>query len=132
LCKACNLRQVQEYGNCAYCRGPLTKQDFIHLPRENRLNLPKEDLKDATFPSTKMLALKEHIAAMLPEDKAVVFSQFLGMLDLLERDLISSSIGYVVTPSLSREWRAVTPTSNAPNLWTASKPIRTSVCFWCP
>lgn len=30
-----------------------------------------------------MIALMEHIKKMKPDDKAVVFSQFLGMLDLL-------------------------------------------------
>jgi SNF2 family DNA or RNA helicase len=81
---------------CSFCRGPLAKSDCIPLPRENRLNLPKEENGQPGFPSTKMLALKEHIESMAPEDKAVVFSQFLGMLDLLEKELQTSSIGYVV------------------------------------
>ena len=34
-----------------------------------------------------MIALMEHLIKMDKNDKAVVFSQFLGMLDLLEHDL---------------------------------------------
>jgi SNF2 family DNA or RNA helicase len=31
-----------------------------------------------------MIALNEHILQLKPDDKVVIFSQFLGMLDLLE------------------------------------------------
>lgn len=31
-----------------------------------------------------MIALNEHILKLKPDDKVVIFSQFLGMLDLLE------------------------------------------------
>jgi SNF2 family DNA or RNA helicase len=47
-------------------------------------------------PSTKMLALMEHVKQMKADDKAVVFSQFLGMLDLLEHDLKKHKIRFVV------------------------------------
>lgn len=35
------------------------------------------------FRSTKMIALSEHLEKLQDDDKVVVFSQFLGMLDLL-------------------------------------------------
>ena len=38
----------------------------------------------------------EHLIKMDKNDKAVVFSQFLGMLDLLEHDLKKNKIKFVV------------------------------------
>ncbi len=38
----------------------------------------------------------EHLKNMKEDDKAVVFSQFLGMLDLLEHDLKKNKIKFVV------------------------------------
>ena len=43
-----------------------------------------------------MIALMEHLLKMDKNDKAVVFSQFLGMLDLLEHDLKKNKIKFVV------------------------------------
>ena len=41
FCKACNIRQIEEKGSCSFCRMSLGKEDWIYLPRENRLNINK-------------------------------------------------------------------------------------------
>ena len=43
-----------------------------------------------------MLALLDHVKEMKKGDKGVVFSQFLGMLDLLEGMLKKENISFVV------------------------------------
>ena len=48
------------------------------------------------FLSTKMIALNEHLSKLESDDKVVIFSQFLGMLDLLEGEMNKNSIKYVV------------------------------------
>jgi SNF2 family DNA or RNA helicase len=43
-----------------------------------------------------MIALGEHLDKLLPTDKVVIFSQFLGMLDLLEDQFSRKKLKYVV------------------------------------
>lgn len=43
-----------------------------------------------------MIALNEHLSKLESDDKVVIFSQFLGMLDLLEGEMKKNSIKYVV------------------------------------
>jgi SNF2 family DNA or RNA helicase len=43
-----------------------------------------------------MIALMEHLKKMKEDEKAVVFSQFLGMMDLLEHDFTKHKIRFVV------------------------------------
>lgn len=50
---------------------------------------------DSFFPSTKLIALTEHLRRLKPGDKAVVFSQFLGMLDLIEHQLRQEKVSFV-------------------------------------
>ena len=65
---------------------------MLPLPRENRFNC---SLDGGYFPSRKLLALGEHLRRLGSTDKAVVFSQFLGMLDLIEHQLKEEGISYV-------------------------------------
>ena len=53
----------------------------MHLPHDNRLRM---DFKSQFERSTKMQALFDLISGFEKEDKVVVFSQFLGMIDLIE------------------------------------------------
>ena len=62
------------------------------MPRENRLNAKIDEV----FLSTKIIALKEHLSELKPDDKVVVFSQFLGMLDLVEAEFKKNKLKYVV------------------------------------
>jgi ferredoxin len=56
------VRQIEESGSCATCRKRLTKEDYMHLPRENRFDVC---LDSADFTrSTKMVALMEHLKSM--------------------------------------------------------------------
>lgn len=66
------------------------------------------------FLSTKMVALNEHLSQLSIEDKVVIFSQFLGMLDLLEMELKKQKIKYVVIYLLFREWKGAIPISKGP------------------
>lgn len=43
-----------------------------------------------------MIALNEHLVTLKEDDKVVIFSQFLGMLDLLEDELKRNGFKYVV------------------------------------
>jgi SNF2 family DNA or RNA helicase len=45
--------------------------------------------------SSKLLALVEHLRKLKHDDKVVVFSQFLGMLDLIEHQLKIEKLVYV-------------------------------------
>jgi SNF2 family DNA or RNA helicase len=94
FCKTCLIRQIGEIGNCPSCRKKLTKDDFLNLPRENRFNQSYES--EGYFRSTKIACLIDHLKKMNKDDKAVVFSQFLGMLDLIEYDFKREGISYVV------------------------------------
>jgi SNF2 family DNA or RNA helicase len=61
----------------------LSREDFILLPRENRFNINLND-KEKYYRSSKIQALLDRLLSLGPDDKVVVFSQFLGMLDLIE------------------------------------------------
>ena len=93
FCRTCAIRQIEECGICSNCRKRLGKNEFIPLPRENRFNRSLDD--GNYFPSTKLVALTTHLTRMRPDDKAVVFSQFLGMLDLIQHHLESEKIAFV-------------------------------------
>lgn len=43
-----------------------------------------------------MVALLEHLKSLDKDDKVVIFSQFLGFMDLIEKDLQKEGIQYVV------------------------------------
>ncbi len=70
----------------------MSKDDILPLPRENRFN---KNLDEEFFMSSKLLALVEHLRKLKPDDKAVIFSQFLGMLDLIEHQLKIEKLSYV-------------------------------------
>ena len=60
---------------------------------DNRFNV---DLNDSSFfLSTKLIGLTEHLRKLKSGDKAVVFSQFLGMLDLIEHQLKKEKINFL-------------------------------------
>lgn len=87
------------------------------MPRENRLNTNIDDL----FLSTKMIALNEHLGHLKDGDKVVVFSQFLGMMDLLENEFRKSGFNYVVLCELRRGWKEATATNREPRSCMLSK-----------
>ena len=43
-----------------------------------------------------MIALNEHLSKLEKSDKVVIFSQFLGMLDLIENEFKKLKLKYVV------------------------------------
>jgi hypothetical protein len=90
------------------------------LPRENRFNVNLND-KEKYYRSSKIQALVERLMVLGPDDKVVVFSQFLGMLDLIEHELKLEGLSYVVISVLFSAWKAVLPTRTGPRSWRSSR-----------
>ena len=106
FCRTCLIQVINNIrGFCPICRTILSKDDFMHLPLED--SLKRED--DTGFQrSSKMEALFGLINNLKEDDKAVIFSQFLGMMDLIEEDLRREKIGFVrMDGSLSQKERGV-------------------------
>lgn len=62
----------------------LTKEDFLTVPRENAFSF---DWKANYKQSTKIKKINEIVKNITEqEDKIVIFSQFLGMIDFLQYD----------------------------------------------
>ena len=92
-CRLCMVRALESSGMCPLCRKMLNKEDFMTVPRENKFEI---DLDSKYKRSSKMEKLMEKIADLLKKDeKAVIFSQFLGMLDLIEYDFKRNNIKYL-------------------------------------
>lgn len=92
-CRSCIVRSIESIGYCPECRNFLSRDDFTPLPRENRLGI---SLEKEFRPSTKMEALMNHLKQLKADEKAVVFSQFLGMIDLIEEHMRQEHITHVV------------------------------------
>lgn len=93
-CRSCIVRSIESIGYCPECRNFLSRDDFTPLPRENRLGI---SLEKEFRPSTKMEALMNHLKQLKADEKAVVFSQFLGMIDLIEEHMRQEHITHVVS-----------------------------------
>ena len=84
---------------CPLCRRFLTREDYMSLPRETRI-----ENMDQYKPSSKILRICEVIKEIMARgEKLVIFTQFLGMMDLMEIEFRRQSFVYAVTtPPRSR------------------------------
>ena len=104
-CRLCLIRALETSGMCPLCRKILNREDFMTVPRDNKFDI---DLDSKFKRSSKMEKLMEQMTKLIKlKEKGVVFSQFLGMLDLIEYDLKRNNIQYVrLDGSLSQKKRA--------------------------
>lgn len=63
-----------------------------------------------------MIALNEHLSKLEKSDKVVIFSQFLGMLDLIENEFKKLKLKYVVHFCLFRGWKVAILIKRGPKL----------------
>ncbi|KAG2491123.1 hypothetical protein HYH03_010567 [Edaphochlamys debaryana] len=90
---------------CPMCRAPLSLAELVDLPPDTSLERSTQagtDVDDPCAASAKVAALMEQLraAAALPPDghgplKSVVFSQFTGMLNLVEKALNAAEVPFV-------------------------------------
>jgi SNF2 family DNA or RNA helicase len=98
--------------SCPSCRGNLTSQLLFSIdafyqafepskapPKKDKTkNDKKEQIEEDWISSTKIDKLMEVLMETRrthPDDKTIVFSQFLGMLDLIEVPLKRNGFGFV-------------------------------------
>jgi len=92
-CRLCLIRSLETTGMCPLCRKVLSREDFMTVPRDNKFDI---DLDSKFKRSSKLQALMQKIQELLiTGEKAVVFSQFLGFLDLIEYDFKRNNIQYL-------------------------------------
>ncbi|KAJ8908948.1 hypothetical protein NDN08_005648 [Rhodosorus marinus] len=80
---------------CPVCRAPIQQQQVLTAPRSSRFSI---DIKEKWQPSSKvsrLLADLKSIRENSSGDKAVVFSQWTSMLDLLEVPLTEEGISFL-------------------------------------
>jgi DNA repair protein RAD5 len=93
FCRDCMLTLLlsnrRDTAQCPVCRKPCSFADLVSTPRHSRFSI---DIERGFFPSAKLEKLLEHLAQAVqaheqePEryGKCVVFSQWTGMLDMIE------------------------------------------------
>lgn len=92
-CRLCLVRSLETSGMCPLCRKILTKEDYMTVPRDNKFDI---DLDSKFKRSSKLQFLMERLQNVLgTEEKVVIFSQFLGFMDLIEYDFKRNNIQYV-------------------------------------
>lgn len=80
MCRPCAYHQIESNGNCPLCKRKLKVADLKTAPRRIRSSLGRE-----LRPSSKVTAVLHELQRS--SDQYVVFSQWLGMLDILESAL---------------------------------------------
>jgi len=97
FCKGCISHVIEKLKSCPICRKTLTMADIISVVIEDRedyadiLNIKSDNFKK----SSKLNALFEHIHEIRQKkEKCVVFSQFIGMLNLIQRCLEEEKIPF--------------------------------------
>lgn len=88
MCRTCAYHQVESNGNCPLCKRLLKVADLKTAPRRIRSSLGRE-----LRPSSKVSALLQELQRS--SDQYVVFSQWLGMLDLLEAALSEAQYSFI-------------------------------------
>ncbi|KAM3138535.1 hypothetical protein pb186bvf_009287 [Paramecium bursaria] len=84
LCRLCMSGVLSHNSLCPCCRQFLRKDDFMTLPRESQFSVDwKQDYKR----SSKLERLFEILSEVPKQDKCVIFTQFIGMIELIEFDL---------------------------------------------
>ncbi len=82
LCRICAIRSIEINNCCPFCRRFLEKEDILTVPRSSRFTV---DLKSSYQPSAKILAVMKEIKLIVEKnEKCVLFTQFLGMMDIFE------------------------------------------------
>ena len=96
MCRICAYHQVESNGNCPLCKRQLKVTDLKTAPRHTRSSLGRE-----LRPSSKVSAVLQELQRSC--DQYVVFSQWLGMLDILETALSDAHHSFIrldgATPS---------------------------------
>ena len=92
-CRLCLVRSLETSGMCPLCRKIINKEDYMTVPRDNKFDI---DLDSKFKRSSKLQFLMERVQNVLKtEEKVVIFSQFLGFMDLIEYDFKRNNIQYV-------------------------------------
>jgi SNF2 family DNA or RNA helicase len=111
ICEECHV-ELLAARQCPICRGPMTKENLIPIAHFQQKFAPVEpavkDLdpnmqalnhfsKKAWAGSTKISILVDIVKKIKrerPGEKTIVFSQFLGFLDLIDKPLTDAGISY--------------------------------------
>lgn len=92
-CRLCLIQALESSGMCPLCRKLLNKEDFMTVPRDNKFDIDLDSKFKRSSKMEKMMGCVQKLMAL--NEKAVIFSQFLGMLDLVEYDFKKNNINYV-------------------------------------
>lgn len=117
-CRLCLIRSLESNGMCPFCRKLLTREDFMTVPRDSKFDI---DLDSKFRRSSKLEKMMKNVARVMQlNEKIVIFSQFIGMLDLIEYDFKRNNIVYLrLDGSLSQKKRAeiLTKFKEDPNIF---------------
>ncbi|KAL4474868.1 hypothetical protein ABPG74_001564 [Tetrahymena malaccensis] len=104
-CRLCAIRSIEFTGMCPICRKFITKEDIMTVPRNNRFTF---DPSQKYIRSSKINAVMNYIQNLQKtDDKCLVFTQFLGMMDLFEIDFQKNKIPYLrLDGSVNQKQRA--------------------------
>lgn len=91
-CRACLMTALERTGKCVVCRAGITKESVTTLPRDSRFCIDLDKRWQGSAKIEELVReLREREDARRKDGKAigksVVFSQFTGMLDLVEHAL---------------------------------------------
>ncbi|EAR86636.2 SNF2 family amine-terminal protein (macronuclear) [Tetrahymena thermophila SB210] len=104
-CRLCAIRSIEFTGMCPICRKFISKEDIMTVPRNNRFTF---DPTQKYIRSSKINAVMNYIQNLQKtDDKCLVFTQFLGMMDLFEIDFQKNKIPYLrLDGSVNQKQRA--------------------------
>ncbi|KRX00260.1 P-loop containing nucleoside triphosphate hydrolase [Pseudocohnilembus persalinus] len=105
FCRLCMVRSQQIQGSCPQCRRFLTKEDYMTMPRESRFTV---DLENDYQRSAKIEAIMEELQIIIEKkEKVIIFTQWLGMMDLLSKEFQMNKIKFErFDGSLNQQQRA--------------------------
>jgi len=98
FCRECLAKSYDNYKRCPYCQSELQSGDIMTLATEENVEEDRAllDSSSANFKkSSKLEEIIKHIKAVRDKgEKCVVFSQFIKMLNLVERFIKEEGINY--------------------------------------
>ncbi|CAD8102728.1 unnamed protein product [Paramecium sonneborni] len=104
LCRLCLHGILANSSECPYCRKYITKQDTMTLPRESSFSL---NWKEKYKRSSKIDKVMEILNAIPKNEKCVIFTQFIGMIQMIEFDLDNQEIKHLrLDGSMTQQDRA--------------------------
>ena len=95
FCQNCIVTSLRNSSRCPLCQKEISEEDVIAIELEDPTNSHLDPERVNSMESSKLSAVTKAAKEVASKgEKVVIFSQFLGMLDLIQKHLKEARIGY--------------------------------------